>query len=38
MLLDDLSHSTELIDYRLDEQSSWERFKARGAVLMAPVL
>ena len=38
MLLDDLSQSTELIDYNLDEQSVWERFKARGAALMAPVL
>ena len=38
MLLDDLSHSTELVDYNLDEQSAWERFKARGADLMAPVL
>ena len=38
MLLDDLSHSTELVDYNLDEQSTWERFKARGASLMAPVL
>jgi cardiolipin synthase len=38
MLLDDLSHSTELVDYRLEDQSLWERFKARGSVLMAPVL
>ena len=38
MLLNDLSHSTELIDYRLKEQSAWERFRARGADLMAPVL
>ena len=38
MLLDDLSHSTELIDYNLEEQPLWERFKARGAALMAPVL
>ena len=38
MLLDDLSQSTELIDYNLEEQSLWERFKARGAALMAPVL
>ena len=38
MLLDDLSHSTELIDYNLDQQSKWARFKARGADLMAPVL
>jgi cardiolipin synthase len=38
MLLDDLAHSTELIDYRLEEQSLWERFKARGSALLAPVL
>ena len=38
MLLDDLSHSTELIDYNLEEQPLLERFKARGAALMAPVL
>ena len=38
MLLDDLSHSTELIHYSLEDQSLWERFKARGSVLLAPVL
>jgi len=38
MLLNDLSHSTELIDYNLEEQTLWERLKARGAALMAPVL
>lgn len=38
MLLDDLSHSTELTDYDLEEQSFWERFKARGSALLAPVL
>jgi len=38
MLLDDLSHSTELIDYNLKERSAWERFEARGVDLMAPVL
>ena len=38
MLMDDLSHSTELIDYNLEEQPLLERFKARGAALMAPVL
>ena len=38
MLLNDLSHSTEISDYRLQDQSLWERFKARGSVLMAPVL
>lgn len=38
MLLDDLSNSTELIDYNLEEQSKWERFKTRGSALLAPVL
>jgi cardiolipin synthase len=38
MLLDDLAHSTELLDYRLEEQSLWERFKARGSALLSPVL
>ncbi len=38
MLLNDLSRSTELIEYRLEDQSLWERFKARGSVLLAPVL
>jgi cardiolipin synthase len=38
MLLDDLANSTELVGYRLEDQSTWERFKARGSVLMAPVL
>lgn len=38
MLQIDLANSTEIVDYRLEEQSIWERFKARGAVLMAPVL
>ena len=38
MLLDDLSRSTELNRYSLEDQSLWERFKARGSVLLAPVL
>jgi cardiolipin synthase len=38
MLLEDLSHSSELIGYRLENQSLWERFKARGSALLAPVL
>lgn len=38
MLLNDISHSTELIDYCIEEQSLWERFKARACVLLAPVL
>jgi cardiolipin synthase A/B len=38
MLLDDQSRSTELTDYSLGEQSMWERIKASGAALLAPVL
>jgi cardiolipin synthase len=38
MLLDDFNASTEIFDYRLDEQSLWERLKARGSALLAPVL
>ena len=38
MLLEDLANSTEVEDYVLGEQSWWERFKARGSVLLAPVL
>jgi cardiolipin synthase A/B len=38
MLRLDLSHSSELIDYRLEEHSFWERLKARGSALLAPVL
>jgi len=38
MLLDDFSNSTELKDYRLEDQSLWERLKARGSALLAPVL
>jgi cardiolipin synthase len=38
MIRDDLANSTERVDYRLQEQSRWERFKARGSVLLAPVL
>jgi len=38
MLLDDFSSSTEISDYRLDDQSLWERLKARGSALLAPVL
>ncbi len=38
MLEDDFSDSTELAEYRLDDQSLWERLKARGSALLAPVL
>ena len=38
MLQEDFSVSTELIDYRLDDQSLWERLKARGSALLAPLL
>ena len=38
MLLADIANSTELENYRLGEESLWERLKAHGAALMAPVL
>jgi len=38
MLQDDFSVSTEMMDYRLDDQSLWERLKARGSALLAPLL
>lgn len=38
MLLADLSLSTELVDYHLEEQPLWERLKAGGAALLAPLL
>lgn len=38
MLLADISNSIEVKDYRLEEQSFWERLKAHGSALMAPVL
>ena len=38
MLQNDLSNSTEVSGYRLEDQTLWERFKARGADLMAPLL
>lgn len=38
MLRADISHSSELTDYRLEEESLWERLKARGSALLAPVL
>ncbi len=38
MLLKDLSNSTEIKDYDLANESLWERFKAHGSALLAPVL
>jgi cardiolipin synthase len=38
MLRTDISHSSELTDYSLEEESLWERLKARGSALLAPVL
>jgi cardiolipin synthase len=38
MLLDDLSASTEVKTYYLENLSFWERLKARGSALLAPVL
>ena len=38
MLLNDLSNSSELTGYNLDNESLWERFKAHGSALLSPVL
>ena len=38
MLLGDLSSSTEMKAHFLENLSLWERLKARGPALMAPVL
>ena len=38
MLLKDQSNSTEIKDYDLANESLWERFKAHGSALLAPVL
>jgi len=38
MLLDDLQNSTEILNYNLENESYWERFKARASGLLAPVL
>lgn len=38
MLLEDLQNSTEVLNYNLENESYWERFKARISGLMAPVL
>ena len=38
MLLVDIANSTELENYRLSEEPLWQRLKAHGSALMAPVL
>jgi cardiolipin synthase len=38
MLLEDFANSIELTDYNLANESIWERFKAHGSALLAPVL
>jgi cardiolipin synthase len=38
MLMNDLENATELMDYKLETESLWERVKAHGSALMAPVL
>jgi len=38
MLLDDLGNSTLLVNYKLEDKSFLERFKARSSGLLAPVL
>lgn len=38
MLRNDLDNSRELFNYQLENQSVWERLKAHGAALLAPVL
>jgi hypothetical protein len=38
MLINDLQNATELMDYKLENESLWERVKAHGSALMAPVL
>lgn len=38
MLLEDIKNSEHVKDYQLDEQSLWERLKAHGSALLAPVL
>lgn len=38
MLLDDIANSGESSDYRLEDQSLWERLKAHGSALFSPVL
>jgi len=38
MLLGDLSSSTEMKAHYLENLSLWERLKARGSALLAPVL
>jgi len=38
MLQNDFENATQINDYNLAEASLWERFKAHGAALLAPVL
>ena len=38
MLLRDIAHSKKLEPYNLDDRSLWQRFVAKGAALLAPVL
>lgn len=38
MLLNDLSHSTEISNEYLQNQSFWKRLKTKGSALLAPVL
>jgi cardiolipin synthase len=38
MLLEDISVSTEVNPHYLEHLSLWERLKARGSALLAPVL
>ena len=38
MMLDDFSASTRLTNYRLADLAFWQRLKARGSALLAPLL
>jgi hypothetical protein len=38
MMLDDFSASTRLTNYRLVDLTFWQRLKARGSALLAPLL
>ncbi len=38
MMLDDFSASTRLTNYRLADLTFWQRLKARGSALLAPLL
>jgi hypothetical protein len=37
MMLDDFSASTRLTNYRLANLTFWQRLKARGSALLAPL-